>query len=166
MMEFKRLHRDALPAAQERAEHYRLLNQPAAAESICRDILEVDPENQRALTTLILAHTDQFNRHLRKPVGEARELVARLTDEYQRSYYTGIILEREAKAILRRAAPGTGSSVHEILCAAMDWYEKAEAQRPGGNDEALLRWNNCVRIINEHEHVEPGEEDTFLPLLE
>jgi len=166
MLEFKRLHRDALPAALERAEHYRLLNQPAAAESICRDILGVDPENQQALTTLILAHTDQFDRHLRKPVGEARKLVTRLTDEYHRCYYSGIILEREAKAILRRAAPGTGSSVYETLCAAMAWYEKAEALRPEGNDEALLRWNSCARIINEHEHVEPGEEDDFVPLLE
>jgi hypothetical protein len=166
MLEFKRLHPDALPAALERAERYRLLNQPAAAESICRDVLRVDRENQQALTTLILAYTDQFDRQLRRPVGEIRKLVTRLTDEYQRCYCSGIVLEREAKAILHRAAPGTGSSVYETLCAAMEWYEKAESLRPEGNDETLLRWNNCARIINDHEHVEPGEEDTFVPLLE
>ena len=54
----------------------------------------------------------------------------------------------------------------KTLCAAMEWYEKAESLRPEGNDETLLRWNNCARIINDHEHVEPGEEDTFVPLLE
>ena len=28
-----------------KAKQYRVLNQPAEAESICRDILEVEPEN-------------------------------------------------------------------------------------------------------------------------
>ena len=166
MFELKRLHKEAAPAALERAERYRLLNQPAAAESICRDVLAVEPDNQQALTTLILVLTDQFDRHLRTPIGEARELVARLSDEYHRAYYTGIILEREAKAILRRAAPGSGNAAYEGFRHAMEWYEKAEAQRPEGNDEALLRWNNCAHIINEHEHVEPGHEDDFVPLLE
>jgi hypothetical protein len=166
MFELKRLHEAAVPAALQRAERYRLLNQPAAAESICRDVLNVDPTNQLTLTMLILALTDQFDRHIRKPMSEARELVTRLSDEYHRAYYTGIILEREAKAILRRAAPGSGTSAYVELNQAMEWYEKAEALGPEGNDEALLRWNNCARIINEHEHVKPGHEDDFVPLLE
>jgi len=49
MAELKRLHKDAIPAALEKAERYRLLNEPGEAESICLDILAVDPDNQRAL---------------------------------------------------------------------------------------------------------------------
>jgi hypothetical protein len=30
---------------------------------------------------------------------------------------------------------------------AMDCFEKAEAIRPAGNDDAILRWNGCARII-------------------
>ena len=47
MPELKQLHKDAIPAALEKAEHYRLLNEPGEAESICLDILAVDPDNQR-----------------------------------------------------------------------------------------------------------------------
>ena len=52
----------AIPAAVKKAEHYRLLNDPEQAESICLDILAVDPDNQQALVVLILAITDQFGR--------------------------------------------------------------------------------------------------------
>ena len=38
-----------MPAALEKALRYRLLNEPVEAESICRDVLEVDPDNQAAL---------------------------------------------------------------------------------------------------------------------
>jgi hypothetical protein len=46
MSELKSLHKDAIPAALGKAERYRLLNEPGEAESICLDILHVDPENQ------------------------------------------------------------------------------------------------------------------------
>jgi hypothetical protein len=49
MAELKQLHKDAIPAALEKAERYRLLNEPGEAESICLDILAVDPDNQRAV---------------------------------------------------------------------------------------------------------------------
>ena len=165
-MELKPLHRDALPAALEKALRYRLLNEPTQAESICRDVLEVDPENQEALITLLLALTDQFGRRLGDRVREARELLPRIRDEYQRTYYTGIIYERMARIELKRATPGSGPTIYHELREAMSWYEKAEAIQPSGNDEARLRWNACVRTIDKHEHLEPGSEDEFVPLLE
>ena len=60
MYEIKPIHREAVPAALEKAKHYRLLNAPADAESICLDILEIDPDHQEALVVLILSLTDQF----------------------------------------------------------------------------------------------------------
>ena len=61
--EVKRLHAGAIPGALEKAEHYRLLNEAREAESICLDILDIDPENQKALVTMLLALTDQFERN-------------------------------------------------------------------------------------------------------
>src|SRR5262245_65122876 len=89
MFEFKTISKEAIPRSIEKAEHYRLLNEPAAAESICLDVLQVDPENQRALIVLILALTDRFDRRL--PESRPRELLARLKDDYERAYYAGII---------------------------------------------------------------------------
>ena len=48
----KPLSRDAVPAALIKAERYRLLNEPGEAESICLDILQVDPANRDATVML------------------------------------------------------------------------------------------------------------------
>jgi len=88
--EFKVLSLDAVPRALEKAVRYRLLNEPSEAESICLDALEVDSDNQEAITTLLLALTDQFD-HDRTTVRRALETSARLSNEYERRYYTGFI---------------------------------------------------------------------------
>ena len=48
------------PKAIRKAEHYRLMNEPEQAESICRDVLDAEPGDQERLTVLILALTDRF----------------------------------------------------------------------------------------------------------
>jgi hypothetical protein len=147
MFELKPISEEAIPQAIEKAHHYRLLNEPSAAESICRDVLEVDPENQQALVTLLLALTDRLAKGYAIGSAQAREVLPRLKDEYQRTYYAGIICERQAKALLDHGGPGSRFDAYEWLRDAMDWYEKAEAIRPTGNDDSLLRWNACARII-------------------
>jgi hypothetical protein len=148
MLELKTLSKSAVPAALAQAERYRLLNEPAEAESICLDILRIDPEHQEAIITMVLALTDQFpdGPHARA-AADADHAVARIRDEYKRLYYTGIIRERRGKAVLRSDRPGTGRSVQEWLQEAMSYYERAEAIRPAGNDEAVLRWNTCARLL-------------------
>ena len=64
MFELKTLAAEAIPRSLEKAERYRLLNEPAEAESICCDILAVEPDNQQAIVTLLLALTDQFETRL------------------------------------------------------------------------------------------------------
>jgi hypothetical protein len=162
----KRISRDGIERALEKAERYRLLNEPSDAESICQDILEVDPDNQRALVALLLARTDQFQSPRGSGVAAAREVLPRLTSDYQRTYYAGIICERWAKARHMRGAPGAGATVYHWLREAMDWYEKAEAVRPTGNDDALLRWNACARLLARHPELQPGEEDQAEVMLE
>jgi hypothetical protein len=155
----KQLSAAALPRAIERAEHYRLLNEPWAAESICLDILAVDPAHQQALKVLLLARCDQFAHDTGGAVQRAKDAIALLTSEYERAYYGGLILERRAKARLDQRAPGAGFVAYEWLREAMQWYEKAEALRPAGNDDALLRWNTCARMLNERADIVPrGEE--------
>ena len=147
MPQIKSLSPEAIPAAVEKALRYRVLNEPEEAESICRDILAVDPKNKEALSTLLLALTDRFSQGLSGRFEEAWELSTRMASEYDRLYYAGIIYERRAKAQHERRAPGSGYVAHDLLLQAMEWYEKAEVLRPKGNDEALLRWNTCIRII-------------------
>ncbi len=61
-----------VPAALQKAERYRLLNGSPAAESICRDILQIEPENQSAPVTLLLSIPDQFLEELPDGVHRAR----------------------------------------------------------------------------------------------
>ena len=58
--ELKEISHEGVEHSLERATHYRLLKEPAVAESICHDILTIEPENEHALITLILALTDEF----------------------------------------------------------------------------------------------------------
>ena len=158
MTDLKSLSPEAIPRALERADRYRLLNEPAEAESICLDVLVADPENQRALVILILALTDQFGES-RLGLGERRceEYLSHLRDDYERTYYTGVVCERRGK----KAATGRMSrtAAFEWFRDAMEWYEKAEKIRPPGNDDALLRWNTCFRILKHNQDLQPEEEE-------
>ena len=165
MSELKRLHKDAIPAALEKAERYRLLNEPGEAESICLDILAVEPENQHAVITLLLALTDRFEKGYNVGDAQAKELLARIKDEYERAYYSGIVAERRAKAKLRQNTPDCRFQAYDLFREAMDSFEEAEAVRPPGNDDALLRWNTCARIIERNKLVPRHEEERVeLPL--
>jgi tetratricopeptide (TPR) repeat protein len=162
-MELKPITREGVPAALQKAERYRLLNDSSAAESICLDVLEIDPDNQEAIVSLLLAITDQFGEAMGEGVHRAREVLPRVTDEYERTYYAGIICERRARAQLHRGGLGSAEVASEGFHEAMSWYEKAEPMRPKGNDEAILRWNTCARMLGRHERVHvPGEYEPAL----
>ena len=165
MFDLKPLTRESIPRALEKAERYRLLNEPAEAESICQDVLNVDPGNQPALVTLLLACTELFDEELAENVKEAEAACARLKDDYSRAYYGGIVCERKAKTQMKRGTAGSGYAAYESVRKAMAFYEKAEAIRPAGNDDALLRWNTCVRLLERNPHVAPApRESAELPL--
>ena len=165
MPELKPLSRESIPRALEKAERYRLLNEPVDAESICQDVLAVDPQNQQALVMLVLARTDQFGDERGDDVGLAEEALAGLKDAYARAYYEGIIFERRGKAQLKRGTPGSGYVAYQSLQRAMRCYEQAEKVRPSGNDDALLRWNACSRILKRHPGLaQTPDEKVELPL--
>ena len=166
MFELKTLSQGAIPAALAQAERYRLLNEPAEAESICLDILRVEPDNQKALVTLLLALTDQFGRKLTGKVKEARAVLPRLTDPYSRDYYEGIICERRAKAHHQNGGPGSAHVAYDGFREAMACFERAEAIRPPDNDEALLRWNTCARILMRNPDLQPAPVSPAESMLE
>ena len=166
MFELKRLSKDGVAAALQKAERYRLLNEPWEAESICRDVLEVEPQQQQALVLLLLALTDQFAEAGADRLTAARTLLPKLTGAYAQAYYAGIICERWAKRLFGHGSPGHGPVVYEWLREAMEHYEEAERVRPAGDDDAILRWNSCARLIERHAHVRPApaEERVEMPL--
>jgi len=164
VFELKQLSKEAIPAALEKALRYRLLNEPAEAESISLDVLNIDPENQQALVTLLLALTDRFGKGYAVSVTQAQEVLTHLSDDYERAYYAGIICERRAKAQLHQGHPGSGSDAYELLREAMSWFEKAEALRPPKKDDALLHWNTCARIIMGNQLTPRVEEIVEFPL--
>jgi hypothetical protein len=159
MSELKRLHKDSIPAALEKAVRYRLLNEPGEAESICLDVLAADPENQDAIITLLLALTDRFEKGYSVSDTQTKELLARITGEYDRAYYSGIVAERRAKMKLRQNTPDCRFQAYDLFREAMTSFEKAETIRPTGNDDALLRWNTCTRIIERNKLVPREEEE-------
>jgi hypothetical protein len=166
MFELRPLSKEAIAEALEKAGRYRLLNEPFLAESICLDIVAVEPENQRALVTLLLARTDQFPDRLSLSFREAMEIVPQLEGEYARAYYEGLIWERRAKAFYKRHVPGVVHEAYDGLRRALDLYGRAIDLHPEGNEEAILRWNTCVRILERDPKLQAAPEDTFQPLLE
>jgi hypothetical protein len=162
----KPITQEGIPAALQKAERYRIIGDPTSAESICLDVLTLNPENQQALVTLLLAITDQFGDSPNQGLRRAQEVLPRLQDGYKRAYYAGIMCERCAKAQLRSGMLRAGEVAYHWLREAMSWYEKAESQRPAGNDEAILRWNTCARLLARNPQLRPGAEETIPLSLE
>lgn len=154
-LEIKSITESGAAEALRKAEHYRLLNEPEQAESICLDVLAIHPAEPRALVVLILALTDQFGRDGGRAIPAAKKRVEELPDEYGRSYYTGLICERQARAQLHRGMARVFA--YEGFREAMGWYEKAEGLRAAGNDDPVLRWNSCLRTIR-RERLRPRED--------
>jgi hypothetical protein len=147
-MELKRISAESVPKALELGERYRLLNEPEQAESIARDVLAVDQGNQKACLMLVLALSDQFLTHRSHSLQEAEGYLAKLTDPYTRAYYTGVAVERWARAKRHHGLPA--HAVDEWIRRAMASFEEAERLRPPGNDDSILRWNTCARALHGH----------------
>lgn len=161
-LEPKLLSLEAIPGALAKAEHYRHLNEPAEAESICLDVLRIQPDHHQALVVLLLALTDQFDHG--RSVNEARQILKRLPSDYDRAYYAGIIAERQAKVYLRHHRPGAEANAYRCLIEALEHFAKAEELRAPGNDDALLRWNTCARFLNRHPNLHAPVEERPEPV--
>jgi hypothetical protein len=159
LFELKSLHPDAIPAALAKAERYRLLNEPEQAASICQDVLRTQPRHQQAVSLYLLAVTDGFRFRRTPDLWRARALLELLDSEYERCYYAGIVDERYARAVLEHGGPLSTHEAYQGFRRAMEWYAQAEAIRPPGNDDPILRWNTCARMLMENAQLHPATED-------
>jgi len=155
--ELKSISKEGIPEALAKVERYRLLNEPAFAESICLDILAIEPDNQQALISLLLARTDQF--HSNAHVKSAQEVLDRIKSEYERAYYSGIVWERLATARIRQEGQGGTAAAYHALREAMRHYEAAIELSTRGNDDAILRWNTCARVIMQNSEISAFSDD-------
>jgi len=155
--ELKSISEQSIPHTLEKVERYRLLNEPALAESICLDVLAIVPDHQQALISLLLARTDQFHSDA-QPKG-ALEVLAGVKGDYEQEYYAGVIWERLGNARIRHGDPGARGSAYHALKDAMSHYERAMNFAPHGNDDAILRWNTCARMIMRNPDIQPLSEN-------
>jgi len=154
----KTISKDGIAEAFSKVELYRYLNEPEEAESICHDILAADPENQMAQRLLGLTLTDQFEAKASDRYAEAEKIFQGLTDAYERKYYLGLLHERRAKAQMRSGRPP--QMLVGSFREAMRLFEEAEKIHPPHNDDAVLRWNRCVRLLEKLQHVEVEREES------
>ena len=166
MFELERIATASIPAALEKAEHYRLTGESASAESICLDVLEVEPKNQQGLILLLLARTDQFTLGLPGQVARARETLPRLGSAYHRAYYGGIICERQGQYQLRQRGKRSGFVAWEWFQHAMEQYDEAKRLREPGDDNPVLRWNSCARLIMRNPHCAPDPDQDSEHMIE
>lgn len=164
MHDLKPIAKDSIPRALSKAERYRLLNEPFQAESICRDILAIDESNQEAMVCLILSITDMFATG-ESELDHAAPLVQRLSNTFERMYYEGVMQERWARALVGAGYPP--ESADRWFQMAMRAFEDAQQHAPPGNNDAILRWNACVRMmerirIEEDESGDDGDDELSL----
>jgi tetratricopeptide (TPR) repeat protein len=158
-LKLKTISKSGIAEAIAKAELYRYLNEPEEAESICRDILAVDPHHMLGLRMLGLSITDQFTGEHTDRYSDVEKIFQSLTDPYERYYYTGLLYERRVKAQLRAGrAPHT---LLPLMDQALHNFAEAERIHPPGNDDAILRWNRCVRLLQSQPDFESEEMASF-----
>lgn len=166
MFELKIISKESIPKALTRAKHYRLLNEPRQAVSICQDILKVEPDHQLATVIMILAITDQFDMNNYPSPSVAKDICTQLTNPYEQKYFNGIIEERLGKAALKRTTPRAKYIAYEHYRSALSYYKEAEKISSKGNQDAILRWNSCVRGIEEFKLMPAKDQDGVQPYLD
>ena len=108
---------------------------------------------------VLLEITDQFGHG--GSLARSREVLRRIEGGYEKAYYGGIIWERTARAQLRQGSPNSAFTAYEGFRRAMELYEEAEAVRPSGNDDAILRWNCCARTLMQNQNLRPRPDEAY-----
>lgn len=150
------IHQDSINSVLDKARQYRSLLEPELAISICLDVFAVDENNQGALVIYILAMSDlHTHANAKAPAQEISRAIAKLTSEFERTYYAGIALERKARALMKNAM--SRSFAYNLLMEAAALYNQAQPLAPKHCDDAILRYNACVRTIA-NEHLSPRQD--------
>ena len=155
-MKYHRIHKDSISTVLDKARQYRSLLEPDLAISICLDVFAIDADNQDALVVYILALTDQYSHSSSKPQAKKiTESIDKLKSQFHRHYYSGIALERKARALLKTTM--SQSFAYAGLTEAIGEYKIAEKMAPAHCSDPILRYNSCLRTI-EKENLQPRAE--------
>lgn len=159
------IHSDAIESALNKARQYRSLLEPQIAESICLDILHIDDTNQQALVLYILALTDQIHHgEKQSEIKLIQKTIDRLQSDYQRHYYNGLLNERRARYLITQ--PMSHSFAYDYFAEALQYYQQAEKISPEQNDDAILRWNSCIRTIQKEKLTPRRDSEDILVDME
>jgi len=158
MAEIKPLPRNDVEAVLSLAGKCRAAGESEAAESMCLDALELEPDNQAVLVLLLLARTDLIDRGLPRWVERARQVLPRLTGAYDQAYYAGLICERQARYMLLQRGSRSGSIAWEWFQFALEHYAEASRIDPE-RLEPVLRSNSCERLVSGNRYCAPGPSD-------
>ena len=148
MFALKALSHEGVASALAKAEHYRLLKRTGRSGEHLPRYSRHRARNQQALICLVLAQSDQIARDSRS-FHSALATVQKLQGSTSVPITAGIVWERRAKALDAERGRGTHHSVYEWVVKALDCFAQAERLRPAGNDDAVLRWNTCVRFLTQ-----------------
>jgi hypothetical protein len=66
---------------------------------------------------------------------------------------------------LRKGSPNGVFAAYDAFREAMRLYESAGKIRPASNDDALLRWNTCARILMRNPNLRPRPDEAYEPVL-
>ncbi|MCH2169780.1 hypothetical protein MK489_03265 [Myxococcota bacterium] len=157
-MEIKTLGADQISTALALAERCRSGGQAETAESICTDILEVDPDNTRAIELLLWARVDLLGEGRHGGVERAQEALALVKSDFDRRYLEGVICERQARFLIGKRGRHSSRVAYDWFRHAMDAFEEASRIEPG-RPEASLRWNACLRSIERDRHCAPAIDE-------
>jgi hypothetical protein len=61
---------------------------------------------------------------------------------------------------------GWGHGAFSALTQAMKNFEQAEGLRPAGNDDSILRYNACVRLMSSNQGIQEAPKPDPSDLLE
>lgn len=157
-MKYHLIHKESIDTVLDKARQYRSLLEPDLAISICLDVFAVDADHQETLVIYILALSDTLSHGgtgAHKPDKKILDAIKKLRSDYQQSYYQGIFYERKARSLMRHAM--SRSFAYNLLSQAIKCYQQAEKLSPKGCDDAILRYNACLRTI-ENEHLQPRQD--------
>ncbi len=154
-MKYHIIHKTAIPNVLKKAKQYRLLLEPDLAISICIDIFAIDANNQEALIIYILALTDKLSNGCKVTDKKILDTIAKLSTKFYKDYYTGIFLEKKARAMLKNTM--SKSFAYAAFMQAIKAYKQAEKLADKDCSDAILRYNSCLRTI-EKQHLIPRDE--------
>ena len=157
-MDFKNLESADLDAALAAAQASWAELRAEETESICLDILELDPNHRSTLDLLLRCRIELLKKGLPQSVARAQELIPQLDSDFDQAFYSGMIREAQARYLLEKRGRATSGVAYSWFRHAMDDFAAA-SNLDAGRVEPKLHWNACLRTLENNPQCVPPPED-------